>query len=155
MELISHIAAPAERCFDLSRDIGLHQQSMHSSKEIAVAGVTAGLIGPNEFVTWEARHFGIHWRMTSRITAFDRPRLFVDESNEGPFASFRHEHRFESRDITTTMRDIVDFRLPFGLIGRLADLLVATPYLRRLLRLRNLLIRSMAEGSSGAAGELG
>jgi hypothetical protein len=45
------------------------------------------------------------------------------------------------------MRDIVDFRLPFGLIGGLADVLVATPYLRRLLRLRNILIRSVAERS--------
>jgi len=88
IELVNHIAAPADRCFDLSRDIGVHQESMRFSQEVAVAGVIAGLIGPAESVTWEARHFGIRWRMTSRITDFDRPRVFVDESNEGPFAAF-------------------------------------------------------------------
>lgn len=145
IELVNHIAAPADRCFDLSRDMDLHQESMRFSQEVAVAGVISGLIGPGESVTWDARHFGIRWRMTSRITDFDRPRLFVDESNQGPFASFRHEHRFESRDDVTTMRDIVDFRLPFGFLGWLADRLVIAPYLRRLLRLRNLLIKSAAE----------
>lgn len=65
IELVNHIAAPADRCFDLSRDIGVHQESMRFSQEVAVAGVTAGLIGPGESVTWEARHFGIRWRMTS------------------------------------------------------------------------------------------
>jgi ligand-binding SRPBCC domain-containing protein len=150
IELVNHVAASADRCFDLSRDIDLHQESMRKSREVAVAGVTSGLIGPGESVTWEARHFGIRWRMTSRITGFDRPHVFVDESDEGPFARFRHEHRFESRGDITTMRDIVDFRLAFGPVGLLADLLVAAPYLRRLLRLRNRLIKSTAEFSSTA-----
>lgn len=46
------------------------------------------------------------------------------------------------------MRDIVDFRLPFGFLGWAADLLVAALYLRRLLRLRNLVIKSAAEASA-------
>ena len=49
------IHAPIDRCFDLSRDIDLHIRSTEGTEEIAVAGVTTGLIGLGEEVTWE-RH---------------------------------------------------------------------------------------------------
>jgi ligand-binding SRPBCC domain-containing protein len=60
---------------------------MTRSNEQAIAGVMSGLIGPDEEVTWEARHFGLRVRMTSRITEYDRPRAFTDEQVSGPFAS--------------------------------------------------------------------
>jgi len=77
--IVTGIAAPPVRCFDLSRSIDLHLESMIASQERAVGGVTSGLIGAGEEVSWEARHFGIRWRMTSRISAFDPPHRFVDE----------------------------------------------------------------------------
>ena len=30
-------------------------------------------------VTWSARHFGVPWRMTSKIVEYQRPDQFVDE----------------------------------------------------------------------------
>src|SRR5947208_31425 len=95
LHLSTEIYAPIEKCFDLSVDIDVHQSSMAASGERAVSGVTGGLIGLGEEVTWRARHLGVWWRVTSRITAFDRPRSFVDEMTQGPFPRFRHEHRFE------------------------------------------------------------
>ena len=64
-QLVTTISAPIERCFDLARDIDVHRESMRMSEERAVAGVTTGMIGLNEQVTWRARHFGLPWRMTS------------------------------------------------------------------------------------------
>lgn len=136
-ELTTGIEAPVERCFDLSCSIDVHRLSMVSSDERAVAGVTSGLIGLGEEVTWEARHFGVRWRVTSRITEFDRPRTFVDEMQRGPFASFRHEHGFGQRDGMTTMVDVVDYALPLGPLGTIADAVVVGRYLRRLLETRN------------------
>lgn len=140
------VGAPVEVCFDLSRSIDLHLESMISSKERAVAGVTSGLIGAGEEVSWEARHFGILWRMTSRITEFEPPHRFVDEMVRGPFAAFRHEHRFEEGPAgggTTRMTDVVTFRMPLGLVADRPTGL----YLRRLMRLRNTAIRATAEGT--------
>ncbi len=91
VHIVTDIAAPVEACFDLSRSIDLHLESMAATRERAVSGVTSGLIGGGEEVTWEARHFGIYWRVTSRITAFEPPHRFVDEMVRGPFALFRHE----------------------------------------------------------------
>lgn len=143
--VVTDIAAPPEACFDLSRSIDLHLESMLASDERAVGGVTSGLICGGEEVTWEARHFGVRWRMTSRIVEFDPPERFVDEMIRGPFRSFRHQHRFEALGAGTRMTDVITFRTPLAFltewpIGR---------YLRRLMRIRNEAIRLTAERARG------
>lgn len=60
IELTTEINAPIEICFDLSRSIDLHQLSTAKTNEKAIKGVTAGLIGPDESVTWEAVHFALN-----------------------------------------------------------------------------------------------
>ena len=142
----SRIEAAPETCFDLSRSIDLHVDSMARAGEKAVAGVTTGLISLGESVTWESRHFGRRWRVTSKITEFEPPRRFVDEMvDPGPFRFFRHEHIFEPADDGTHMIDLVDFSVRYPL--PFADL-IAGWYLRRLLKSRNALIGVRAEQAS-------
>ena len=71
IELSTLISAPRERVFDLARSIDAHQDSTGGTSERAIAGVTRGLIGPNDEVTWEARHLGLRQRLTVRVTEFD------------------------------------------------------------------------------------
>ena len=144
IELETEIDAPRELCFDLSLDIDLHLRTMGSSRERAIAGVTSGRIGLDETVTWQARHFGIRWRMTSKITTLERPHRFVDQMVRGPFSAYRHEHLFFEKDEGTRMVDRVDMRSPGGSLHRIPDLIVG-PYLRRLLAGRNDEIRREAE----------
>ena len=146
IELITRIAAPPERCFDLSRSIDLHQASLARSGERAVAGVTSGLIGMGESVTWEARHLGVRQRLTSRITAFDRPHHFRDSMVAGAFARFDHDHWFTPDDAGgTVVRDVFDFAAPLGVLGRIAEAAFLTRYMRRLLADRNAVVRRVAE----------
>ena len=123
--------------FDLSLSIDAHLGSFEGSGEQAIGGVTAGVIGLGEFVTWRARHFGITWTMTSTITEWDRPFRFVDEQRKGPFRSFRHEHVFEPVEHGTRLMDHVEFEAPFGLLGRAVERLVLARYLRHLIDVRN------------------
>jgi ligand-binding SRPBCC domain-containing protein len=139
--MVTDIAAPVEVCFDLSRSIDLHLESMFASRERAVAGVTSGLIAEGEEVSWEARHFGVVWRMTSRITEFDPPHRFVDQMVRGPFSSFRHQHLFEPGGGKTRMTDELRFSMPVGFVFGLPTKL----YLRRLMTVRNRLIQAKAE----------
>jgi ligand-binding SRPBCC domain-containing protein len=110
---------------------------MSRSGERIVGGVGSGIMGPGDSVTWQARHFGIPFRMTSQITDYDAPNRFVDEQASGPFERWWHEHRFEETDGTTTMTDIVEFNSPLGPLGKLIDTLVLTRYMTRLLAQRN------------------
>src|SRR5713101_4697429 len=145
------VNAPPSRCFDLARDIGLHQRSTAASRERAVGGVTFGLLGPGDQVTWEATHFGIRQRLTSRITEFDPPRRFVDEMVRGAFRRFRHEHQFLETDRGTEIVDVFDYTAPLGPLGQLADRLFLRHYMSRLLRDRNAYLKRVAEAgpSSG------
>lgn len=145
IRLETPIAAPPERCFDLARDVGVHQQSTAASRERAIAGVTSGQMELGDSVTWQATHFRVTWRLTSRITEFDRPRRFVDEMVHGPFRRFRHTHEFRPTLGGTLMIDVFDYRSPLWVLGVLADVLVVHRYMRRLLENRNVFIKQAAE----------
>ena len=127
---------PAD-AFDLSLSIDAHLGSFADSGERATGGVTAGIIGMGEFVTWRAKHFGITWTMTSVITEWDRPRRFVDEQRKGPFKEFRHEHRFTPGEGGTILDDDVMFAAPLGPLGRIAERLVLARYMPHLIDVRN------------------
>lgn len=145
VEVSIRIDAPIELCFDLARDIDLHMLSTEGTDEKAVAGVTHGLIGLGEEVTWEATHFGIRQRLTSRITAFDRPHRFRDSQVSGAFRRFDHDHIFTVESGATLMRDIFDYDSPFGLLGRCADSLFLKSYMRRFLEKRVQAVKRAAE----------
>lgn len=146
IHLHTPIAANIERCFDLSRSIELHLRSTGKTREEAVAGRTAGLIGLHETVTWRATHFGIRLRLTSEITAMDRPRYFRDEQIKGAFKKMIHDHYFQEEDGHTIMNDRFYFEAPLGLLGRCFNRMVLTDYLRRFLLERNKLVKTCAEG---------
>jgi ligand-binding SRPBCC domain-containing protein len=143
--LKTFIKAPAELCFGLSRSVDVHMASTDGSGERAVGGVTSGMMNLGDTVTWEAVHFGVRQRLTSRITAFDRPRLFVDEMQRGAFKRWRHTHLFKPSDGGTLMVDDVDYASPLGPLGSLADALFLKSYMTRLLEARNDYIRKLAE----------
>jgi ligand-binding SRPBCC domain-containing protein len=108
--------------------------------------VTSGLIGLGEEVTWQARHFGVPFRMTSRIADLDAPNRFVDEQVRGPFARFRHEHTFTPQSNGSTMMiDQVAFEAPFGPIGRLSERVLLARHLEHLIRDRAEFLKNRAE----------
>jgi len=143
--LETQINAPLETCFDLSTSIDLHKISTAHTKEKAIAGVTSGLVKLNDFVTWEAVHFGIKQKLTSKITQFSRPFHFRDEQQKGAFKSFKHDHYFETQNEFVIMKDKFEFESPFGPIGKFFNTLVLTNYLTKFLGERNAVIKEYAE----------
>ena len=143
--LETQIQAPIERVFDLSRSVDLHLASAEQTGERAVAGVTSGLMSLGDEVTWEATHFMVRQRLTSRITAFDRPHHFRDSMVRGAFARMDHDHFFAAEGGGTLVRDAFDFDAPLGLLGKLANKLFLARYMRRFLVTRNAVIQSIAE----------
>jgi ligand-binding SRPBCC domain-containing protein len=59
----------------------------------------------------------------SEITEVVDGKYFVDEQRKGPFASWRHEHRFAPIPGGTEMHDQVTYEVPFGPLGSLAHAL--------------------------------
>ncbi|MET8524447.1 SRPBCC family protein [Micromonospora sp. NPDC005172] len=139
-DLVTVVPASPASVFAACLDVDAHTRSMGASGERAVAGITNGRLGPGQTVTWQARHFGVRWRMTVQITEYESPHRFVDEQVSGPFRRWRHEHVLTSDPddpATTVMRDVVDFTAPAGLAGSLIGVVILRPYLRRLIGRRN------------------
>ncbi len=73
--------------------------------------------------------WGIPWE--SIFSDVEPPFGFVDTQGQGPFASWRHSHRFEPlADGGTRIVEHVDWVAPFGWLGRIADTIVLQPMLR-------------------------
>ena len=145
IELETKIQSTIEICFDLSTSIDLHKLSTAKTNEKAIAGVTSGLIKLNDFVTWEAIHFGIKQQLKSKITQYNRPYHFRDEQQKGAFKKFTHEHNFEQVDDFVIMKDRFYYESPFGIFGTLFNKLVLTNYLKHFLEERNQMIKEYAE----------
>lgn len=145
IELELFVRAPCERVFDLSRSIDLHVRTAEGTAERAVAGVTTGLVELNDEVTWSARHFGVRQRLTARITQFDRPRHFRDSMVRGAFARFDHDHVFEEWEGGCHMVDRFDFDAPLRPLGRFAERLFLSRYMRRFLARRCQILKEVAE----------
>lgn len=145
IKLETEINAPVERVFDLARSIDLHKDSMSKYDEKAIAGITSGLINLGETVTWEATHFGVKQKLTSKITAFERPTYFRDSMVKGAFKRFDHDHYFEAIGAGTLVKDVFDYNSPLGILGTIADWLLVESHLREMLEERNALIKRIAE----------
>ena len=141
----TEINADPDMCFDLARSVEAHLASTAGTGERAVAGVTSGLLNLGDQVTWRARHLGVVQHLSSRITAFDRPRHFRDEMVQGAFARLAHDHYFEPVASGTLMRDVIDYTSPWGLLGRMVDAFYLKAYLGRFLAGRALALKQLAE----------
>jgi ligand-binding SRPBCC domain-containing protein len=148
LEELTVIRAPIDRCFDLARSVEVHLEgNIHwGESAVAMRGVTSGLIGMGERVTWRAKHFGVWHNLTSEITAMDRPNYFRDTMIQGAFRLMDHDHFFRSvSDGETEMRDVFCFAAPLPVLGRVAETVVLRRYMQALLRERNAAIREVAE----------
>ena len=150
LEDLTVIHAPIERCFDLARSVEVHLAgNVHSGESAkAIAGVTSGLVGLGQRVTWRAKHFGVWHSLTSEITVMDRPAYFQNIMIEGIFRFMKHDHFFRplSRD-ETEMKSVYCFAAPLPVLGRLAEVAFLGRYMQALLRERNAAVKEIAESS--------
>jgi ligand-binding SRPBCC domain-containing protein len=61
----------------------------------------------------------VTWR--TRIERWEPPHCFVDVQLSGPFARWEHTHTFRVHAGGTLIGDRVDYRMPFGVLGAIAQ----------------------------------
>jgi ligand-binding SRPBCC domain-containing protein len=155
IEVVTIIHAPPVRVFDLELDVDVHTASLATSGETATTSTGLRQLRLDDEVTLFARHLGLPWRMTNRITAYDRPHRFVDEQTRGPFHALHHEHLFDDLAAGgTRMTDRMSITAPAGVLGEVVAYLLLAPYLRRLLRRRGAHVRAVAEAGESTPADL-
>lgn len=64
---------------------------------------------------------GIPMNWMTEITHVQEPHYFVDEQRFGPYALWHHQHHFKEVEGGVEMTDEVNYAIPFGFLGRLAN----------------------------------
>jgi len=86
---------------------------MAASRERVMDGPRSGRLALGDRVTFQARHLGLRWRLTARVSEYERPKRFVDEQEFGPFKRWHHVHHFTSDGRGgTVMHAVGDQRQP-------------------------------------------
>jgi ligand-binding SRPBCC domain-containing protein len=66
---------------------------------------------------------GIPLEWVTEITHVEDKHFFVDEQRFGPYAFWHHQHIFREVDNGVEMKDIVHYKVPFGILGDIANVL--------------------------------
>jgi len=84
-----------------------------------VLGLDSERLAEGTHIDYRLRLRGIPLRWRTRIVRWNPPHEFVDVQLRGPYALWHHAHTFEPCAEGTLMRDVVHYRLPFGVLGEL------------------------------------
>jgi ligand-binding SRPBCC domain-containing protein len=57
----------------------------------------------------------------THITQVEEKKFFVDEQMYGPYATWHHKHFISEIEGGTLMEDLIHYRLPFGILGKLGS----------------------------------
>lgn len=79
---------------------------------------------------------GIKTKWVSEITHVRDKEYFVDEQRFGPYSLWHHKHFIKEIDGGVEMEDIVDYKLPFGIIGQLVQPFLVAPKLMEIFNYR-------------------
>jgi ligand-binding SRPBCC domain-containing protein len=71
-------------------------------------------------IAYSLRVRGIPLSWLTQIEEWNPPYEFMDIQAKGPYKLWRHTHRFAALNGGTSVVDIVQYALPFGVLGRLA-----------------------------------
>lgn len=75
-----------------------------------------------------------HW--VTEITHVNEPYYFVDEQRVGPYSIWHHKHFLKEVDGGVEMEDIVHYKIPFGIFGRLLHPIIIRPKLETIFSYR-------------------
>jgi ligand-binding SRPBCC domain-containing protein len=80
--------------------------------------------------------FPLRLEWDALITEFRWNDFFCDEQRRGPFQYFRHCHRLREERNGTVVTDDVEYELPFGVLGDVANRVMMKRQIRLLFRHR-------------------
>ena len=79
---------------------------------------------------------GIKTKWVTEITHVKDKEYFVDEQRFGPYALWHHKHFIKPIDGGVEMEDIIDYKIPFGILGQMLHPFLVKPKLEEIFEYR-------------------
>ena len=80
---------------------------------------------------------GIKTKWVTEITHVQDKKYFVDEQRFGPYALWHHKHFIKEIPGGVEMEDIIDYKVPFGILGQLVHPFLVKPKLDEIFNYRH------------------
>ncbi|WP_420601427.1 SRPBCC family protein [Flagellimonas sp.] len=94
-------------------------------------------IFPGQIIQYKVNPFpGVSTKWVTEITHVLEGRYFVDEQRFGPYTLWHHKHFIEAVDGGVQMEDIIDYKLPFGILGRMVHPILVKKQLIKIFKYR-------------------
>ncbi|WP_104734004.1 SRPBCC family protein [Hanstruepera ponticola] len=79
---------------------------------------------------------GIKTKWVTEITHVIDKHYFVDEQRFGPYALWHHKHFIKEIEGGVEMEDIIDYKIPLGILGQLVQPILVKPKLEEIFEYR-------------------
>ena len=92
---------------------------------------------PGMLITYKVSPLlGIQLDWCTEITHVVDHKYFVDEQRFGPYAMWHHQHHFKEIEGGVEMIDIVNYAIPYGFIGRIANSVIVETEVKKIFEYR-------------------
>ncbi len=140
VERSTRLPFSAESVFAWHERPGAFERLTPPWEHAEVLAHTGGLEDGARLVMRLGAPIGIRW--VARHVDYVRNRQFVDEQVQGPFARWRHVHRFDpDGPDACVLTDRIEYAAPFGAAGAAGSALLLRPRLHRMLAYRHEVLR--------------
>ena len=79
---------------------------------------------------------GIKTKWVSEITHIEDKEYFVDEQMYGPYSLWHHKHFIKEIEGGVEMEDIIDYKVPLGILGQIMHPILVKPKLEEIFSYR-------------------
>ncbi len=101
---------------------------------------------PGQIISYRVKPIaGIPLTWVTEITHVKELNYFVDEQRFGPYSMWHHEHHFREVEAGVEMKDIVSYKLPLGILGRLVHFLFVKRMVQQIFDYRSQIITDFFE----------
>ena len=130
LERTQLIPRPREEVFAFFADAHNLERITPPSLRFRILTPDPIVLGPGALIDYRLSLFGVPFGWRTLIEAYQPAVRFVDMQVRGPYRRWHHTHTFEDAPGGTLMRDRVEYELPLGPLGRLAQALLVRRQLR-------------------------
>lgn len=110
---------------------------------------------PGQIIQYKVSPFpGYTTKWVTEITHVVDGAYFVDEQRFGPYALWHHKHFLKTIDEGVEMEDIIDYKVPFGILGQWAHPLLVRKQLTKIFKYREQKLTELFGKVEGVPNEL-
>jgi len=126
LKVKQHLPITKERAWHFLSDPGnLQKITPKHMRFIITSGDETDNMYPGQIITYKVSPFyGIKMNWVTEITHVKEGEYFVDEQRFGPYRMWHHEHYIREVSNGVEMTDLVSYKIPLGMLGKIMHQLV-------------------------------